>query len=56
MTTQGDAEKQPPECRALGKFKMDCPNLKEVYSGFDGERYRCDVCGESFFFSYDDVA
>jgi hypothetical protein len=25
-------------------------------SGFDGERYRCDVCGESFFFSCDDVA
>lgn len=51
----GDVSKQPPECQALGTYKMKCQNLKETGGGFEGERYRCEVCGESFFLDYDDM-
>lgn len=51
----GDPTKQPPECIALGRSKMACPNLKETGGGFEGERYRCEVCGESFFLDYDEM-
>lgn len=53
--TSGDASKQPDECKALGSYKMACKNLKEVGGGFDGERYRCEVCGESFYLDYDEM-
>lgn len=32
-----------------------CPNVKEVGGGFEGERYRCDVCGYSYFLDYEDM-
>lgn len=32
-----------------------CPNLKNTYEGFDGERYDCDVCGMSYFLDYEDM-
>lgn len=51
----GDPGLQPPECRALGKFKNKCPNLKNTYEGWDGERYRCEVCGENFFLDYEEM-
>ena len=50
---KGDPSKQPPECHGDGVNV--CPHLKEVGGGFDGERYRCDVCGESFFLDYDEM-
>ena len=53
--TAGDVSKQPEQCRALGDYKMKCPNLKEVGGGFEGERYACDVCGERFFLDYDEM-
>jgi hypothetical protein len=52
---KGDTAKQPQDCRDLGVSKMACPNLKETGGGFEGERYRCEVCGESFFLDYDDM-
>lgn len=51
----GDPAKQPPECQALGTNKMRCPNLVETYSGMDGERYKCAVCGEYFFLDYEEM-
>ena len=51
----GDPTKQPPECVALGGYKMKCKNLKETGGGMEGERYRCDVCGESFFLDYEEM-
>lgn len=35
--------------------KTSCPNIKNTYEGYDGERWRCEVCGESFFLDYDDM-
>lgn len=32
-----------------------CPNLQETGGGFEGERYECTVCGESYFLDYDDM-
>lgn len=32
-----------------------CTNLKCTYEGMDGERYRCDVCGRSYFLDYEDM-
>lgn len=52
----GDPEKQPPECKALGSYKMACPNLNETGGGMTGERYECEVCGEYFFLYYEDMA
>jgi hypothetical protein len=47
-------DRRPPEC---GGDKVNvCPNLKCTHEGFDGERYRCEVCGESYFLSYDDMS
>ena len=65
----GDPTKQLPECKSVftphptprppgavgdGVWSQ-CPNIKETYSGMDGERYRCAVCGESYFLDYDDM-
>lgn len=61
---KGDPAKQPPECTPVftpfpgetnrGTWSQ-CPNLKETGGGFEGERYRCEVCGESFFLDYDEM-
>lgn len=32
-----------------------CPNMKEVYSDFSGERYRCEVCKESYYLDYEEM-
>lgn len=32
-----------------------CTNLKCTYEGMDGERYRCDVCGRSYFLDYEEM-
>lgn len=32
-----------------------CDHLKCTYEGMDGERYRCDVCGRSYFLDYEDM-
>lgn len=32
-----------------------CPKIKCVYEGWDGERWRCDHCGETFYLCYDDM-
>lgn len=54
---KGDPAKQPPECK-INEATLDnfgCENIKEVGGGMSGERYRCEVCGESFFLDYDDM-
>jgi hypothetical protein len=52
--SDGDPNKQPPECKALIS-KTACPNIKNTYEGMDGERWCCDVCGESFFLDYEEM-
>ena len=32
-----------------------CQNIKCVYEGWGGERYRCDVCGYSYYLDYEDM-
>ena len=32
-----------------------CKNMRCTYDGMDGERYRCDVCGESYFLDYEEM-
>jgi hypothetical protein len=34
---------------------VKCTNMKCTYDGMDGERYRCEVCGESYFLDYDEM-
>jgi hypothetical protein len=61
---KGDKSKQPPECEPRftpsahdphrGVWSQ-CPNLKETGGGMAGERYDCDVCGESYFLDYDEM-
>ncbi len=50
---KGDPKKQPPECTI--SVNNRCPHIKETYSGMDGERYRCALCGESYFLDYDEM-
>lgn len=39
------------------EYKIDCPNMKEVEtSSFDYELYKCDICGETLKFYYEDMA
>ena len=42
-----------PECLVVGADK--CANMVCTYEGIDGERYRCKVCGESYFLDYEDM-
>lgn len=51
---EGDKSKKPPECRTH-EYPTRCPHLKETGGGFEGERYRCDRCGESFFLDYEEM-
>jgi hypothetical protein len=39
--------------QACGPVK--CQNMRCTYEGMDGERYRCDVCGHSYFLDYGDM-
>lgn len=39
---------------ATGRWTQ-CPNLKEVGGGMEGERYACDVCGKSYFLDYEEM-
>lgn len=52
---KGDRTKQPPGCEPDKYSRNPCPNMKEVGGGFEGERYRCEVCGETFFLYYDEM-
>jgi len=52
---KGDESKQPPGCSPERFSNNPCPHLKEVGGGFEGERYRCEVCGESFFLDYEEM-
>ncbi len=47
----GDKTKQPPEC----KEDTRCPNIQCTYEGMDGERWRCEVCGASFWLDYEEM-
>jgi hypothetical protein len=47
----GDKSKQPEGCDE----NTCCPNMKCTYEGMDGERYRCAVCGASFFLDYEEM-
>ncbi len=33
----------------------DCPNMKEVGGGMEGERYRCALCGKGYYLDYDEM-
>lgn len=52
-TPHGLKERQP--CSIPDPSTRDCPNMKEVGGGFEGERYRCDVCGKGYFLDYEDM-
>lgn len=54
-THMGDKNKQPPECDTSKYTDNPCPNMKEVGGGFEGERYRCAVCGATFYLDYDEM-
>ncbi len=52
---EGDTDKRPKECNT-DEILFDCPHLKERnFLDMNGERYRCDVCGKSFYLDYDDM-
>ncbi len=61
MTTQGAPEAGAIELlpcnasRTSTPSSHECPNMKEVGGGFEGERYRCAVCGKSYFLDYEDM-
>jgi hypothetical protein len=44
------------QCTEPGQTEYaKCPNMKCTYEGMDGERYRCTVCGESYFLDYEEM-
>ena len=50
---EGDETKKPDICKASGITR--CPNMKETGGGFDGERYRCEVCGATYYLDYEEM-
>lgn len=55
FASPGTAEEGKPACGLANPSYHDCPNMKEVGGGFEGERYRCAVCGKGYFLDYDDM-
>lgn len=47
--------KSKPSSARCEKPSGRCPNVEEVGGGFEGERYRCAVCGYSYFLDYEDM-
>lgn len=45
----------PKPCGLIDPSYHDCSNMKEVGGGFEGERYRCAVCGKGYFLDYEDM-
>lgn len=45
----------PQPCDIADPSTRDCPNMKEVGGGFEGERYRCAVCGKGYFLDYEEM-
>ena len=52
---KGNVAKRHPECR-IDEAPPRCPCIECTYEGFDGERYRCKRCGESYFLDYGEMA
>lgn len=50
---EGEAVASP--CGIPSPSYHDCPNMKEVGGGMEGERYRCAVCGKGYFLDYEDM-
>lgn len=48
-----DLEGKP--CMIADPSSRDCPNMKEVGGGMDGERYRCAVCGKGYYLDYEEM-
>jgi transposase-like protein len=42
-------------CNIPDPSSRDCPNMKEVGGGMDGERYRCAVCGKGYYLDYEEM-
>lgn len=42
-------------CGIADPSTRDCPNMKEVGGGMEGERYRCAVCGKGYFLDYEEM-
>jgi hypothetical protein len=50
---KGDPAKQPDACKENGISR--CSNMKETGGGFEGEQYRCEVCGAAYYLDYDEM-
>jgi uncharacterized protein with PIN domain len=51
---EGDQSKRPPECNTAQR-PTSCPHIKCTYEGYDGERWNCNTCGQSFYLDYDEM-
>lgn len=49
-----DPNRQPEACKKLERI-LSCPNMIETGGGFEGEQYRCKVCGASVYLDYDEM-
>lgn len=48
-----DEAKRTEECQRVGITR--CPNMIETGGGFEGEQYRCEVCGAAYYLDYEDM-
>ena len=53
-TSDGKDEYGPDQCLMPNTY-WKCPNMKEAYSDMEGERYRCGVCGRSYYLGYEEM-
>jgi hypothetical protein len=51
----GNQEKRTPDCLGFGEQQHNCPNIEETGGGFDGEQYRCAICGYAYYLDYEDM-
>ncbi len=53
-----DESKRTQECKdivAKTDRLLSCPNMIETGGGFEGEQYRCEVCGAAVYLDYEDM-
>jgi transposase-like protein len=49
----GEEKLRTEHCKMVGVDR--CENMQEVGGGMEGERYRCAVCGATYWLDYEDM-
>ena len=52
---EGETQPVAWPCGIASPSYHDCPNMKDVGGGMDGERYWCAICSKGYYLDYEDM-